>query len=326
MVKSLSVVEVIDRQSKLYSVASSLPRAVPDSDTPARFIGGSGEHLVTAALGGVIQPMDSNVRGLKINPAFEVYVNGPPGRGRQHREDEIERCTAWTTTTDAAGRQVAAPFGAGVQADGKPDSVVMDSEILWDAWHFSLCDDACTIHTHIINKTVSNGAPARVTRGGLELPTVTLPSEDSNKGLAPFVIATRYPGGAAVLLTALGRTQPDPIGWVEPKAHVNLTVPAASASAKPSGGELPVVGILGRFASVTLHFAAAPTNADQAREVKARDMVGETSSFEQLAAPEAVWLDAATLRLDGAALARVGTAAKSRADDVSAPGVVLQLG
>jgi hypothetical protein len=74
MVKSLSVVEVLDRQSKLYSVAANLARAVPDSETPARLIGGSGEHMVTAALGGIIQPMDSNVRGLTINPAYDVYV------------------------------------------------------------------------------------------------------------------------------------------------------------------------------------------------------------------------------------------------------------
>lgn len=70
MVKSLSVVEVIDRQSKLYSLGASLPRSIPDSETPRRFIGGSGEHMVTAALGGVIQPMDSNIRGITINSAY----------------------------------------------------------------------------------------------------------------------------------------------------------------------------------------------------------------------------------------------------------------
>ena len=70
MVKSLSIVEVIDRQSKLYSLGASLPRSIPDSETPARYIGGSGEHMVTAALGGVIQPMDSNTRGLVINSAY----------------------------------------------------------------------------------------------------------------------------------------------------------------------------------------------------------------------------------------------------------------
>ena len=76
--------------------------------------------MVTVALGGVIQPMDSNTRGLTINPAYSVYVNGPPGRGRQNREDEIERCIGWTRATNSVGQHVSAPFGAGVQADGKP--------------------------------------------------------------------------------------------------------------------------------------------------------------------------------------------------------------
>ena len=160
-----------------------------------------------------------------------------------------------------------------------------------------MCDDACTLHRGLINKTVSNGAPARVTRGGLMLPVVTMPTtaaadahqdggdhhdggdhgDDDADGadgsttnhhrtdispaaapLQPFVIATRYPGGKAILLTALGRTLPDPIGWSDPQAHINLTIPAASTSgtdAQVSGISMPVVGLFGHFASVTLHFA-----------------------------------------------------------------------
>ena len=40
---------------------------------------------------------------------------------------------------------------------------------------------------------------------------------------------------------------------------------------------------------------------------------------------DAVWLDAHTLQLDGKALQRAGTAARSRDDDVSMPGVVLRV-
>ena len=57
--------------------------------------------------------------------------------------------------------------------------------VFWDAWHFSLCDDACTIHAGIINTTVYQGAPGRVSRGGLPLPTVTMdtkPSEGAEGG------------------------------------------------------------------------------------------------------------------------------------------------
>lgn len=57
--------------------------------------------------------------------------------------------------------------------------------VFWDVWHFSLCDDACTIHAGIINTTVYQGAPGRVSRGGLPLPTVTMdtkPSEGAEGG------------------------------------------------------------------------------------------------------------------------------------------------
>ena len=258
-----------------------------------------------------------------LSSTVGVYVNGPPGRNRQNREDEIGRCIAWTQTTDADGTSVAKPFGAGVQPDGKPDQVILDDSILWDSWKFSLCDDACTLHRHLVNKTVRNGAPARVARGGLSLPQVALDaasaSSTNGTSLVPFIIATRYPKGAAVLLTALGRTTT--VGYSEPAAHVNLTVPPADS------GKLPVIGVFGRFHSVTLHFESGDWHlgsTSRAVAVSARDMLAPAAAAHTLSAPDAVWLSATSLRLDGTALTRVGTEAKSRPDDESMPGVVLQ--
>jgi hypothetical protein len=232
---------------------------------------------------------------------------------------------AWTQTTDSAGNLVAQPFGAGIQPDGMPDKVDLDNIILWDSWKFSLCDDACTLHRHLVNKTVRNGAPARVTRGGLPLPLVSLEagsvlgSRTKDASLVPFVIATRYPKGAAVLLTALGRTTP--AGFSEPAAHVNLTVPPTD------NGKLPVIGVFGRFRTVTLHFEGSFRqlgSTHQVVEVSARDMLVPAAAAHKLSAPDLEWLNATILRLDGAALMRVGTEAKSRPDDESVPGVVLQ--
>lgn len=245
------------------------------------------------------------------------------------------RCVLWTLTTDSLGEKVAEPFGAGVQVDGKPDQILADTNILWDSWKFSLCDDACTMHRHLVNKTVRNGAPARVTRGGLALPSVSVvaPRAGSTAPLLPFVVATRYPQGRAILLTSMGRTQID--GWSEPAAHVNLTIPGVD---HPLEAAAPVVGILGRFASVTLAFEASAHDvgsevAPQWRtgggiNITARDMLqNDSAPGVQLAPPDAQWLDARTLRLDGAALQKVGTAGRSgRPDDVSSPGVVLRLG
>lgn len=79
MVQSLSVSEVIDRQYKLLNKSAHWP---VDEHSADRNFDGSGEPMVTAALGGVIQPMDSTAVGLGIPDAFQVYANGPPGRVR----------------------------------------------------------------------------------------------------------------------------------------------------------------------------------------------------------------------------------------------------
>ena len=44
----------IRRQYKLLNVSAAFP---PNSNGAQRMIGGSGEHMVTAGLGGVMQPM-----------------------------------------------------------------------------------------------------------------------------------------------------------------------------------------------------------------------------------------------------------------------------
>ena len=76
-VKVLSVATSLDRQSMMLSAGASL-----DSDT-LRHFGGSGEPAVTAALGGTVQPMRSNMRGQDLPAAFQVYATGP--RERQSR-------------------------------------------------------------------------------------------------------------------------------------------------------------------------------------------------------------------------------------------------
>ena len=67
-----------------------------------------------------------------INDAITLnrYVEGPPGRLRQHRVDEIDRLIAWAN--------IAPPFGAGADANGAPQLIVADDTregVLWDAWY-----------------------------------------------------------------------------------------------------------------------------------------------------------------------------------------------
>jgi len=95
------------------------PNPNPGDASYARLIGSSGVTTVTGALGGLVEPMDSNVRGLDIPQAFDTYVEGPPPRQRQHREDELGRLLRWAT--------IAPPFGAGAGSGG----IAASEEILF---------------------------------------------------------------------------------------------------------------------------------------------------------------------------------------------------
>ena len=91
-----SISEVLERQARLLHAAASLPEHAQLRGPAKRLLDGSGEPSVSAALGGVIQPMRSNIRGVPLPPAFLGYNGeGPHSRQLQHREDEIERLTLW---------------------------------------------------------------------------------------------------------------------------------------------------------------------------------------------------------------------------------------
>jgi hypothetical protein len=210
-VRVFAVAETLDRQAQLLTAGSSI------NSSTLRHFGGSGEPSVTAALGGTIQPMRSNIRGQSIPPQYMVYASGP--RQRQQREDEITRFVNWA--------KVAPPFGGGLQRSAGataldvktlvPDQVKMSELILWDTWHFAEADDAAAISHKLTNTTVLQGAPAIVTRGGLELPSVAaLPPSQCAGGSTnltfnycqPFVIATRFPNDV-ISVSTIGRTRPD---------------------------------------------------------------------------------------------------------------------
>jgi hypothetical protein len=216
-----SVAECLDRQVKMLFHGASL-----DSDTRRHF-GGSGEPAVTGALGGTIQPMRGNMRGQPMPEEFMVYASGP--RQRQRREDEISRWVNWAKIAPPFGGGMQHPRGGGATAGSSntsiPDRINMSELILWDSWKFAEADDAAVISHKLVNQTVRQGAPAVVTRGGLELPKVQAISstecakqhgegrrQTDNDGnyCHPFVIATRFPNGATAVST-IGRTRPDQV-------------------------------------------------------------------------------------------------------------------
>merc|ERR1719201_2037926 len=125
-VKVFSIAEALDRQAQLLHFArnmSTTPGHCGPNDPECaalRLIGGSGEPSVTAALGGVLQPMRSNLRGRPLPPLLQPYTGeGPGSRHRQHREDEVERLMMWA--------RIAPPFGVGRHG---PELIQMDTEVL----------------------------------------------------------------------------------------------------------------------------------------------------------------------------------------------------
>lgn len=281
---------------------NSGPRPVA---TYSRLIGSSGVTMVTGALGGLVEPMDSNIRGLGISKAFDVYVDGPPQRQRQRREDELGRLLRWAT--------VAPPFGAGI------GQIEASEEILFDEWRFGLRDDACTIRRNITNRTIRSGAPARISRGGLPLPVVSresAPFEPTQR--KPYTVLTKFPDGTSTsaltaLVTTLGRTSVS--GWTEDAADVSVDL--SSVLGKPV-----TLGALGNMLSLSLKLGDSNTLAPR---VHALDMIaiGTTQEPSDITL-NTTWSHGA-LTVPGKLLGSLGTAKRSRADDVSAPGTVLYI-
>eukprot|EP00039_Didymoeca_costata_P005669 m.83542 g.83542 ORF g.83542 m.83542 type:complete len:561 (+) comp12926_c0_seq1:110-1792(+) len=307
MVKILSVSEVIGRQANLLLAAynkTTDKELLKLNPLPRRLFGGSGEPVVTVALGGVMQPMRGNLRGTPLLSNFNGYVGeGPNSRHRQHREDEITRLARWS--------RIAPPFSVGLmQADGSvtEKAPLLDDHILYDSHNFSLCDDACVISHHLEGVNLPQGAPARVTRNGLPLPNVSVSS-----GPLPWVIATQFPNGP-VSITTIGR-QITGVGWIEPKATVSLEVPQLESNT--------TIGIFGYYESLELKCKSKHALLDIDFKVFAQDLASDSAVDISAKVTWSQAGSATTLSIPGALIEQVGLSAKSRPDDVSAPGLVL---
>lgn len=324
MVKVLSVSETLDRQAKLLQAAIALRLDGPGR----RLFGGSGEPAVTAALGGSPQPMRSSLEGAVLPPLFQAQAGeGPHSRGRQHRQDEVERLVRWA--------RIAPPYplgvgvgggGSGGGGGGLLDTVEVDDNALWDAWNFSLADDNVVISHHLEGQVVRQGAPARVSRGGLPLPAVT----QGNATCVPFVLLTRYPNGSAgaqagrpVAITTVGRTFPAPVGYVEPRVDVQVHLQTSWAQAGS-------IGVFGVYRSLTLRFggsdggpgaAATPARGATTPRVLMQDLATDGPPTDVTQAVS--WPDAQTVVVPGHLIDAVGLAGRSSPSESSPPGLVM---
>ena len=179
------------------------------------------------------------------------------------------------------------------------------SEVI-DCWFDSGAMPFAQFHYPFENEAMltdvkSKPAPARIARGGLPLPTVTVPDGKE----PPYVLCCRHPDGEIAVATIarnLGDGKKASLSF--PLADVVLNV-----------GELNrPVGIFGEYASLTL----VTTSALAGKRILAQDLAGKTP----VDITGEVTVDGSRLTIPGAVIHRVGLMA-AKSGDISDPGLVL---
>ena len=171
--------------------------------------------------------------------------------------------------------------------------------ILTDTWYFQAREGWATK----AGKWATNSAPARITRGGLPLPTVKV-----EIGEPPFVVASRNPNGAVTIAT-LGRTictGPTDRKYWTPLADVSLVV----------GKLTGPIGIFGHYKTLTLTFDVPLTDhtilVQDILENQAKDITAQ------------VLINGNTLTLPGKLIEQIGLE-RATPGDKSDPGLVISI-
>lgn len=230
-----------------------------------RLINCEDEVYIGASLGcsyGVMRhPLTGNMPNGKPDGFFPANF-----RDVKHRLDEVTRAVRW--------HRIAQPFGKG-------DAFVVDETLLSDY------------------KT--KPAPARIARGGIKLPEVSVPEGKE----VPFVLASRFPTGQIAVATQPRRLEVD--------GKPRLVYPLADVIVE-AGDLKRAVGIFGQYNSLTLRTSV--------------DLSGKRFLAQDLAGSEAVDITAeikvqpGRILIPGSVIKRVGLMA-AKPDDVSDPGLVL---
>ncbi len=242
------------------------------------------EPIIGAALGCAIGVMRHPYVGNLPN-GEQDFVFPPVARDLKQCLNEVERGVLW--------HRVAPPF----KVDGQ---VNIDETRLTDTWCFQAHEGWAT---KIPGKWASNAAPARITRGGLPLPTVK-----TDSGEPPFVIASRHPNGALAIAT-LGRTvcaSPSDRKYWTPLADITL------AAGKLTGP----IAIFGHYQSLTLTFDFPMTG----RTILAQDILDDQA--KDITAQAII--NGNTVKLPGSLIDRIGLE-KASPRDKSNPGMVISI-
>jgi hypothetical protein len=243
------------------------------------------EVYIAAALGGTMGILRNPMIGLRPDGDPDIYMKGP--RMQKKRMDEVVRAVRWQRIAPAYG-----PRG---------EKVCLDSRAIFDSWKYTLGEfwtsaEDWSYDYNSIDKVVTQGAPARVTRG-LELPEVTGTDDP------PYIIASLNPSGA-VSIAALGRLSPGK-GYYCPEADVTL-----------KAGNARIFGIFGYYRSLTLVFDKPLGKV----KVWAQDLAGDEA--EDITGK--VKITKTGILIPGEIIKNIGLSAASKGD-LSDPGMVLKI-
>jgi hypothetical protein len=187
-------------------------------------------------------------------------------RNNKHRMDEVTRAVRW--------HRIAHPIPKG-------DAFAIDDALLTDF--------------------KSKPAPARIARGSLPLPAVTVRDGEQ----PPYVLCCRHAGGEIAVAT-IPRN-------LEENGRRKLVYPLADVTVEAGKLDRPV-GIFGEYANLTLTTTAALSG----KRILAQDLAGETP----VDITAEIKLSDGKLTIPGSVIRRVGLLGASPGD-VSDPGLVL---
>lgn len=239
------------------------------------------ECTIAAALGLVVAVKRHPMETPRLYGGEDYHLQIAGDRKVAQRLAEMDRFARW--------QRIAPPMPCGYGQYAASEEYLIDS-IVFEEQH--------TWFTPSHGKMVRQSAPAVMARN-LPLPDV------SYEGIKPFVMATKFPGGAVCIATE-GRVKPDD-SWIHPRAVVVVSEVEIDSP----------VGIFGHFESLTLRFAdplsdianiwAQDLLDGQAVNISARVQVSEDE-----------------LTIPGSLIDELGQA-KNPPGDISAPGLVLHI-
>ncbi len=236
---------------------------------------------VAAALGLLVSVKRHPMKTPRLYKGKDFHLQIAGDRHVDQRLDEMDRLARW--------QRIAPPMPANFGTYLASENFLVDSTLFQDS-------DTWMTSTH--GKMVRQSAPAIMARN-TPLPELRF------EGLAPYVMASKFPSGAVAIATE-GRVTPGK-SWQHPKADITFR--------ELEVGQL--VGIFGHYKSLTLIFEERiPVGAT----IYAQDLLAEQAAD----ITKKVKIEGNTMTIPGDVIDQIGTSAAS-AGDISAPGLVLKV-